>query len=186
MRVWENRRKGRRLYGARKVWLQLRREGIEVARCTVERLMREMGIAGRRPGGRSHGRRCRMLAGSARLTCWNGISPRRRRTAAGSRISRMCPRPAVLCTRRSSRTCFPARSSAGRSLIPACWPGPGCAGDGDLRPAGGSVTSLSIIPTGACSRFKGSSQHRLAGPSIGTRRGPLLVSSSRGSCGGGR
>jgi putative transposase len=46
MRVWENRRKGRRLYGARKVWLQLCREGIEVARCTVERLMREMGIAG--------------------------------------------------------------------------------------------------------------------------------------------
>ena len=46
MRVWENRRKGRRLYGARKVWLQLHREGIEVARCTVERLMRELGIAG--------------------------------------------------------------------------------------------------------------------------------------------
>ena len=46
MCVWENRRKGRGLYGARKVWLQLRREGIEVARCTVERLMREMGIAG--------------------------------------------------------------------------------------------------------------------------------------------
>ena len=46
MRVWENRRKGRGLYGARKVWLQLRREGIEVARCTTERLMREMGIAG--------------------------------------------------------------------------------------------------------------------------------------------
>ena len=46
MRVWEDRRKGRRLYGVRKVWLQLRREGIEVARCTVERLMRELGIAG--------------------------------------------------------------------------------------------------------------------------------------------
>ena len=46
MRMWENRRKGRGLYGARKVWLQLRREGIEVARCTTERLMREMGIAG--------------------------------------------------------------------------------------------------------------------------------------------
>ena len=39
-------RKGRWLYGARKVWLQLRRDGIGVARCTVERLMREMGIAG--------------------------------------------------------------------------------------------------------------------------------------------
>ena len=46
MRVWENRSKGHRLYGARKVWLQLRREGTEVARCTVERLMRELGIAG--------------------------------------------------------------------------------------------------------------------------------------------
>ncbi len=46
MRVWEGRKKGRRVYGARKVWLQLRREGIEAARCTVERLMRELGIAG--------------------------------------------------------------------------------------------------------------------------------------------
>jgi putative transposase len=46
MRVWEDRDKGRRVYGARKVWLQLRREGIGAARCTVERLMRELGIAG--------------------------------------------------------------------------------------------------------------------------------------------
>lgn len=45
-RVWADRRKGRRVYGARKVWLQLRRQGIEVARCTVERLMKELGIAG--------------------------------------------------------------------------------------------------------------------------------------------
>jgi putative transposase len=34
------------VYGARKVWRQLRREGIEVARCTVERLMGELGIRG--------------------------------------------------------------------------------------------------------------------------------------------
>ena len=46
MRVWSDRKKGRRLYGARKVWLQLRREGITAARCTVERLMRELGIEG--------------------------------------------------------------------------------------------------------------------------------------------
>ena len=46
MRVWNDRKKGRRLYGARKVWLQLRREGITTARCTVERLMRELGIEG--------------------------------------------------------------------------------------------------------------------------------------------
>ena len=44
MRVW--REKGRGIYGARKVWRELNREGTEVARCTVERLMREMGIAG--------------------------------------------------------------------------------------------------------------------------------------------
>ena len=34
-------------------------------------------------------------------------------------------------------------------------------------------------------RFKGSSQHCLAGPSIGIHRGPLPGSSSGGSCGGG-
>ena len=34
------------VYGARKVWLQLNREGIEVARCTVERLMRRDGLRG--------------------------------------------------------------------------------------------------------------------------------------------
>ena len=34
------------VYGARKFWLQLNREGIPVARCTVERLMREDGLAG--------------------------------------------------------------------------------------------------------------------------------------------
>jgi len=34
------------VYGARKVWLQLNREKIRVARCTVERLMRVMGLRG--------------------------------------------------------------------------------------------------------------------------------------------
>ena len=61
MRVWEDRKKGRRVYGARKVWLQLRREGIEVARCTVERLMRELGMAGaaaRRQEAAHDGARC--------------------------------------------------------------------------------------------------------------------------------
>jgi putative transposase len=40
------------IYGARKVWLALNREGIAVARCTVERLMRELGLAGARRGRR--------------------------------------------------------------------------------------------------------------------------------------
>ena len=40
------------VYGARKVWLQLNREGTPVARCTAERLMRELDLAGARRGKR--------------------------------------------------------------------------------------------------------------------------------------
>lgn len=42
-RVWEE---NFQVYGARKVWRQLVREGIRIARCTVERLMRKLGLAG--------------------------------------------------------------------------------------------------------------------------------------------
>jgi putative transposase len=38
------------VYGARKVWRQLHREGVSVARCTVERLMGELGLEGVRRG----------------------------------------------------------------------------------------------------------------------------------------
>jgi len=37
-------------YGAGKVWRQLNREGVDVARCTVERLMKGLGLAGVRRG----------------------------------------------------------------------------------------------------------------------------------------
>lgn len=43
MRVFEE---NYRVYGAPKIWSQLNREGIRVARCTVERLMRDLGIQG--------------------------------------------------------------------------------------------------------------------------------------------
>ncbi len=42
-RVWNE---NRQVYGARKVWRQLHREGFTAARCTVERLMRQMGLQG--------------------------------------------------------------------------------------------------------------------------------------------
>jgi putative transposase len=42
-RVWDE---NFQVYGARKVWRQMNREGIEVARCTVERLMRGLGLSG--------------------------------------------------------------------------------------------------------------------------------------------
>ena len=48
-RVWES---NHRVYGAKRVWLTLRREGHHVARCTVERLMADMGIAGVQRGRR--------------------------------------------------------------------------------------------------------------------------------------
>ncbi len=35
-----------RVYGVRKVWRQLKREGFDIARCTVARLMRSMGLQG--------------------------------------------------------------------------------------------------------------------------------------------
>jgi len=57
------------VYGARKIWRQLRREGREIARCTVERLMRTMGKAGPRFRRRSR---------------WNGQT----------RVARRCPRQA--------------------------------------------------------------------------------------------
>jgi putative transposase len=40
------------VYGPRKIWLQLNREGIPVARCTVERLMKDLQLAGVRRGRR--------------------------------------------------------------------------------------------------------------------------------------
>jgi putative transposase len=42
-RIWDE---NDQVYGPRKVWRQLRREQITAARCTVERLMREMGLCG--------------------------------------------------------------------------------------------------------------------------------------------
>lgn len=46
-RVWQA---NLQVYGADKVWLQLNREGVSVARCAVERLMRQLGLQGVRRG----------------------------------------------------------------------------------------------------------------------------------------
>jgi putative transposase len=46
-RVWKE---NYEVYGADKVWLELNRQGIGVARCTTERLMRELGLQGVRRG----------------------------------------------------------------------------------------------------------------------------------------
>jgi putative transposase len=64
-RVWDE---NFRVYGAHKVWTQLNREGLRVARCTVERLMRAAGSA-----------RCR-----ARQEVQDDDPRRARRATAGS------------------------------------------------------------------------------------------------------
>lgn len=48
-RVWKE---NLSVYGAKKVWRQLRRERVDAARCTVERLMRQMGLEGAIRGGK--------------------------------------------------------------------------------------------------------------------------------------
>lgn len=42
-RIWKE---NFQVYGVRKVWRQLGREGIDAARCTIERLMRQLGLQG--------------------------------------------------------------------------------------------------------------------------------------------
>lgn len=46
-RVWQG---NFRVYGANKVWRQLKREGVDIARCTTERLMKRLGLEGARRG----------------------------------------------------------------------------------------------------------------------------------------
>ena len=84
------------VYGVRKVWRQLRREGFDVARCTVARLMKAMESAGRDPrqipadDGRRQGRPVparpgepRLQGASAQQGCGCPISP----TSRPGRIS---------------------------------------------------------------------------------------------------
>ena len=70
------------VYGARKVWLTLNREGVDVARCTVERLMGELGLVG---AVRGKVKRTTISDPAARgLLIWStASSARRRRTGYG-------------------------------------------------------------------------------------------------------
>ena len=82
-RVW---RENRQVYGVRKVWKQLKREGIEVARCTVERLMRKMGLQGAIRGRKFKTTVTDEAAFSARQIWWIATSARAAPTGCGWRI----------------------------------------------------------------------------------------------------
>jgi transposase InsO family protein len=84
-RVWEA---TRWRYGAKKVWKELLREGVRVARCTVARLFKAMGLRGVL---RRRRRRWAVVAEPrriARRTSCSATSRRRARTSYGSRTSR--------------------------------------------------------------------------------------------------
>jgi putative transposase len=78
------------VYGVRKVWLALNHQGVPVARCTVERLMRELGLAGARRGKKVRTtRRDAAAARPADLVAASSARPHR--TDCGWLASPMCP-----------------------------------------------------------------------------------------------
>jgi transposase InsO family protein len=171
------------VYGARKVWRQLHREGIAVARCTVERLMRELGLRG-------------AVRGKTRRTTTPDA------TAA---------RPADLVDRDFAAQ-RPNQLWVADLTYVATWSGfvyVALVIDAFSRFIVGWQASRSLrtdlaldalemaiwrrqaqldglvhhSDRGSQRRFRGSSQRRLVGSTVAVRSGPRRESSSRGSCG---
>jgi len=80
-RVWKE---NKAVYGAYKVWRQLNREEISVARCTVERLMRQMAFKAQFEVVATRKQRSRMKAPTGRWISWRGTLPRSARINFGS------------------------------------------------------------------------------------------------------
>ena len=108
------------VYGARKVWLALNREGWAVARCTVERLMRDLGLEGAR-----RGRRHRTTIADPSAVCPADLMQRRftrhAPTRSGWPTSPTWRPGRAPSTSPSSSTATPAGSSAG-GQPPRCAP----------------------------------------------------------------
>jgi putative transposase len=95
------------VYGARKLWRQLHREGITVARCTVERLMGELDLEGVRRGKARGSGGAGLLGGRAEPAVGRG-------SHLGGQLGRLCrcglghrrvlPVPRGLAGSRSLRT----------------------------------------------------------------------------------
>ncbi len=82
-RVWQV---NLQVYGADKVWRQMKREGTEVARCTVERLMSRLGLSGAVRGRvvRTTVRDRRIRPAHRRLACEQDDAHRLRARRAGT------------------------------------------------------------------------------------------------------
>jgi putative transposase len=123
------------VYGARKVWRQLHREGTLVARCTVERLLGELHLQGVRRGKTRRTpppRRPRR----APPTWWIATSPPSDPTSSGWPTSPTW-RPGRGCLRGlGHRRVQPLPGRLAGRAVAAHRPGVGRAGDGHLAPAG--------------------------------------------------
>jgi hypothetical protein len=92
------------VYGVRKVWRALQRDGWAVARCTVERLMQQMGFQGALCAAARQKRPVRMRLNPARLIWSSATSQRLSRIVFGSRISPLWRPGAALSMSPSSST----------------------------------------------------------------------------------
>ena len=176
------------VYGAPKVWAQLNREGHTVARCTVERLMRELGLRG-------------VMRGKPRRTTVADTAAQRPRDLVERRFSAPAPNRlwvadltyvrtwsgfvyVAFVTDAYSRRIVGWQASrslrsdlALHALEQAIW---------ERNRAGHSVAGvIHHSDRGGQTKFKGSSQHCLVRVSVDARRGLRLGSSSRGSFGAG-
>ena len=100
------------LYGRRKMTAALRRRGLAVAHCTVDRLMRAQAMNGSDAAGPTASR-SRARTGSEPVTGWIGTSPPWHPTGSGSRTSPTCAPGQGSPTSPSSWTSSPSGSSAG-------------------------------------------------------------------------
>ena len=89
-----------RVYGARKIWRELGRQGRQVARCTVERLMRDLGITG-------------AVRGRKAITTMAG--------PGSGRTGRPPALPTPTRSTRPSRRCPPPASDPGRNAGVRLW-----------------------------------------------------------------
>lgn len=85
----EGRRPAESLYGSLKMWAHLQRQGVQVARCTIERLMRRHGWRGVTRRRRPRTTVSDPTAERARIWCTDGFTPIGR-THYGWPISLMC------------------------------------------------------------------------------------------------
>ncbi len=145
---------------ARKVWRQLHIEGIEVARCTIERLMRALGLASV-VRGKNVGTTVTDPAAERPEDLVDGTSRPPARTSCGSPTSPTWPPGPGSSTSPSSWTSSPARSSAGgptatntpvSSWTHSRWPSGPATATGPLTCMDSYITRTRAVSSGSWGR----------------------------------